>query len=137
MRNLHCRCVLWSNGQIYGGDFAKLCGLFRIYEFWYFSEGIGKYIRKICFLETGSSPPSLYCIFSFKYYSKHLLKFISNIKKVNTKYRLMLMRHANVIFLKLKTDCLLNCTHFVCTTKIKFYKVKIKWQSIHSCQILF
>ena len=30
--NLHRRFVLCSNGQIYGGDVAKFCGLFRIYE---------------------------------------------------------------------------------------------------------
>ena len=34
LRNLHCRFVLCSNGQIYGGDFANLCGLLRIYEFY-------------------------------------------------------------------------------------------------------
>ena len=32
LRNLHCRFVLCSNGQIYCGDFAKYCGLLRIYE---------------------------------------------------------------------------------------------------------
>ena len=32
MRNLHHRFVLSSNGQIYGRDFAKFCGLLRIYE---------------------------------------------------------------------------------------------------------
>ena len=32
LRNLHLRFVLCSNGQIYGGDFAKFCGLLRIYE---------------------------------------------------------------------------------------------------------
>ena len=32
LRNLHCRFVLCSNGQIYSGDFAKICGLLRIYE---------------------------------------------------------------------------------------------------------
>ena len=32
LRNLHCRFVLCSNGQIYYGDFAKFCGLLRIYE---------------------------------------------------------------------------------------------------------
>ena len=32
MQNLHRRFVLCSNGQIYGGDFAKFCGLLRIYE---------------------------------------------------------------------------------------------------------
>ena len=32
LRNLHGRFVLCSNGQIYGGDFAKFCGLLRIYE---------------------------------------------------------------------------------------------------------
>ena len=32
LRNLHRRFVLCSNGQIYGGDFAKFCGLLRIYE---------------------------------------------------------------------------------------------------------
>ena len=30
--NHHQRFVLCSNGQIYGGDFAKFCGLLRIYE---------------------------------------------------------------------------------------------------------
>ena len=32
MQNLHRRFVLCSKGQIYGGDFAKFCGLLRIYE---------------------------------------------------------------------------------------------------------
>ena len=32
LRNLHRRFVLCSNGQIYGGDFAKFYGLLRIYE---------------------------------------------------------------------------------------------------------
>ena len=32
LQNLHRRFVLCSNGQIYGGDFAKFCGLLRIYE---------------------------------------------------------------------------------------------------------
>ena len=32
MRNLHHRFVLCCNGQIYGGDFTKFCGLLRIYE---------------------------------------------------------------------------------------------------------
>ena len=30
MRNIHRRFVLCSNGHIYGGDFAKFCGLLRI-----------------------------------------------------------------------------------------------------------
>ena len=29
---LHCRFVLFSNGQIYSEDFANICGLLRIYE---------------------------------------------------------------------------------------------------------
>ena len=32
MQNLNPRFVPCSNGQIYGGDFAKFCGLLRIYE---------------------------------------------------------------------------------------------------------
>ena len=32
LRNLPCRFVLCSNSQIYGRDFAKFCGLLRIYE---------------------------------------------------------------------------------------------------------
>ena len=32
LRNIHLRFVLSSNGQIYSGDFAKFCGLLRIYE---------------------------------------------------------------------------------------------------------
>ena len=31
-QNLHLRFVLCSASQIYGGDFAKVCGLLRIYE---------------------------------------------------------------------------------------------------------
>ena len=34
LRNYHYRFVLCSNGQIYVGDFAKFCGLLRIYEFY-------------------------------------------------------------------------------------------------------
>ena len=32
LRNLHSRFVLCSDSRIYGGDFAKFCGLLRIYE---------------------------------------------------------------------------------------------------------
>ena len=32
LQNLHRRFVLWSASQIYNGDFAKMCGLLRIYE---------------------------------------------------------------------------------------------------------
>jgi hypothetical protein len=32
LQNLHPRFVLCSNGQIYGGDFPKSCGLLKIYE---------------------------------------------------------------------------------------------------------
>ena len=32
MRNLHRTFVLCRNSQIYGGDFARFCGLLRIYE---------------------------------------------------------------------------------------------------------
>ena len=35
LRNLHRRFVLFSNGQMYDGDFAKFCGLLRIYELYY------------------------------------------------------------------------------------------------------
>ena len=32
MQNHHCRFDWHYIGQIYGGDFAKFCGLLRIYE---------------------------------------------------------------------------------------------------------
>ena len=32
LQNLHHRFVLCINGQIYGGDFSKFCGLLRTYE---------------------------------------------------------------------------------------------------------
>ena len=32
LQNLHCRFVLCCASQIYTGDFAKFCGLLRIYE---------------------------------------------------------------------------------------------------------
>ena len=32
LRNLHCRFILCSASQIYGGDFSKFCGLLRMYE---------------------------------------------------------------------------------------------------------
>ena len=41
LRNLHRRFVLCSNGQIYGGDFAKFFGLLRIYEYMNFKMYIG------------------------------------------------------------------------------------------------
>ena len=34
VRNLHQLFVLYTASQIIGGDFAKFCGLFRIYEFY-------------------------------------------------------------------------------------------------------
>ena len=33
LQNLDRRFVLCSNGQIYGGDFAKFCGFLRLYDF--------------------------------------------------------------------------------------------------------
>ena len=36
LRNLHRRFDRYYIGQIYGGDFAKLCGLLRIYELYKF-----------------------------------------------------------------------------------------------------
>ena len=32
LQNLHRRSYRYYIGQIYGGDFAKICGLLRIYE---------------------------------------------------------------------------------------------------------
>ena len=32
LQNHHLRFVLCSNGQIFGGDFIKFCGLLRIFE---------------------------------------------------------------------------------------------------------
>ena len=40
LRNLHGRFVLCIEIQIYGGDFAKLCGLLRIYELYDAKEDI-------------------------------------------------------------------------------------------------
>ena len=48
MRNLHGRFVLCSNGQIYSGDFAKFCGLLRIYELQ--SDAIGENYKLISLL---------------------------------------------------------------------------------------
>ena len=41
MRNLQCRFVLCSNGQIYSGDFVKFCGLLGIYELYSFITPVG------------------------------------------------------------------------------------------------
>ena len=51
LRNLHRRFVLCSNGQIYGGDFAKFCGLLRIYELyqWRTSGNVNNYIGPLAF----------------------------------------------------------------------------------------
>ena len=35
LQNLHLTFVPCSNGQINGGDFAKFCGLLRLYELYY------------------------------------------------------------------------------------------------------
>ena len=36
--NLHRKFVLCSASQIYSGDFAKYCGLLRIYELYYITQ---------------------------------------------------------------------------------------------------
>ena len=36
MRNLHHRFDRYYIGQVYGGDFSKICGLLRIYELYWF-----------------------------------------------------------------------------------------------------
>ena len=36
LRNLHRRFDRYNIGQVYGGDFAKICGLLRIYELYWF-----------------------------------------------------------------------------------------------------
>ena len=43
--NLHDRFVLFSASQIYGGDFAKFCGLLRIYEL-YNEETTCRFLKK-------------------------------------------------------------------------------------------
>ena len=35
MRNIHLRFDQYYIGKIYGGDFAKFCGLLRIYELYF------------------------------------------------------------------------------------------------------
>ena len=39
--------VLCSNGQIYGGDFAKFCGLLRIYELYQNSTARQLYVVEV------------------------------------------------------------------------------------------
>ena len=36
---VHCRIDRYYIGQIYGGDFAKMCGLLRIYELYTLPNG--------------------------------------------------------------------------------------------------
>ena len=48
LQNLHCRFDCHYIGQIYDGDFAKICGLLRIYELYqhfkiFFSEIISSH----------------------------------------------------------------------------------------------
>ena len=45
LQKLNCRFVLCSNGQIYGGDFAKFCGLLRIYELYQILLEILKFLK--------------------------------------------------------------------------------------------
>ena len=47
--NLHRRFFLSSNGQIYGGDFAKFCGILRIYEFYRHLNG--NFLVRISYLK--------------------------------------------------------------------------------------
>ena len=50
MRNLHGRFDRYYIGQIYSGDFAKICGLLRIYELYYLE--FESHIKFKCLLET-------------------------------------------------------------------------------------
>ena len=43
LQNLHLRFILCSTGQIYGEDFAKFCGILRIYEL-YMTDSIKKIV---------------------------------------------------------------------------------------------
>ena len=45
LRNLHRRFVLCSNGQIYGGYFAKFCGLLRIYKLYVDDTGVNRFLE--------------------------------------------------------------------------------------------
>ena len=45
LRNLHRRFVLCNNGQIYDGDFAKFCGLLRIYELYKVHD---EFVPQVC-----------------------------------------------------------------------------------------
>ena len=63
MRNLQRRLVLCSNGQIYGGDFAKFCGLLRIYEL-YLAHVIEQPIFRI--------PNILFVYFFIDFFVKHI-----------------------------------------------------------------
>ena len=80
LRNLHRRFVLCSNGQIYDGDFAKFCGLLRIYELYKFTvwllvfctKKLRKWDRKLKILYFVSST---YMV--LKYQHQHLTCLIS------------------------------------------------------------
>ena len=77
LRNHHHRFVLCSNlvGQIYGGDFAKFCGLLRIYELYLLTS-------LMTFPATGNTTGTLYVVNRYTHthctYKKWLLLFCSS-----------------------------------------------------------
>ena len=78
LRNLHRRFVLCSNGQIYSGDFAKFCGLLRIYQLYKTATQyvqarflVQSFLRSLRLPKRGQRVKN-YCMICTKYYTTYL-----------------------------------------------------------------
>ena len=76
MRNLHCRFVLCSNGQIYVRDFAKFCGLLRIYELYlihYFYNGVKANFKSHLLCSCVKLETKKYIFVPLIFFTKHIM----------------------------------------------------------------
>ena len=78
LRNHNLRYVLFSNGQIYGGDFAKFCSLLKIYEL---------YIGTSALLFTFLTPHHTFCYFFSSSDRQISRNFVPSPLKIATVFR--------------------------------------------------
>ena len=102
LRNLHCRFVLCSYGQIYGGDFAKIFGLLKIYELYTF---FNQWHHSFELVRTSGIQEKLIDGHNLRL-MKYLVKMLRHRNKnTNTKYFFTTLCIANALF-----DLCVQCT---------------------------
>ena len=73
MQNLHGRFDWYYIGQIYGGDFAKFCGLLRIYELYLLQKKFPPIVGNLKAEEEGTFSPATIQEYRFRLDSRTIV----------------------------------------------------------------